>query len=333
MNKSNRKIVMLVPRDKQGGVYAFSSQIQDKLGVDQARIIIYSKETAGSISFSGDEIVILQMSHYGFDKNGIPFWLLRILKKKRNQMLSFGVFFHELFATGPPWSSSFWISPAQRYISGRLVALCDFWMTNRQESAQWLKRFSVSKPFKALPIPSSAGEQKNEAVVNRSSKVVVFGSPGLREVTYLAFGDRLFSWVEKYSLVIHDIGSPVKNEELVGQLNKNCVVQHGYLQNNEIHILMKDALFGLLEYPVEYVAKSSVFAAYCAHGICPILITEPDICSDGLSENVHYLVNLPNDMRMEEALDIGQAALVWYRKHDIAAHVRLLEEIMDESGV
>src|SRR5438270_2144823 len=49
---------------------------------------------------------LLHYVNYGFQKRGIPFRLLSILQKlRRQQRGKFVTIFHELYASGPPWTS------------------------------------------------------------------------------------------------------------------------------------------------------------------------------------------------------------------------------------
>ena len=91
---------------------------------------------------------------------------------------------------------------------------------------------------------------------------------------------------------------------------------------------MENALFGLLAYPVDYVAKSSVFAAYCAHGICPILYSKNYAQADQLKPHVHYLPGSMAYGSKSKAACVGQAAFEWYRPHRLAAHVATLQQLM-----
>jgi hypothetical protein len=101
------------------------------------------------------------------------------------------------------------------------------------------------------------------------------------------------------------------------------------LSHAEICTLLADALFGVVSYPVDYVAKSSVFAAYCAHGICPILISPQYSATDGLIPNQHYLAGIPeNTCQPTTVADIGLAAWNWYQPHRLASHIEALTKLL-----
>ncbi len=265
-------MIHLIIPDIQGGVQDFASILQVEMGPDMVDLVPLSVSNVTSWKIQPGDSVFLQMSGYGFSKRGTALWLLREMEKRRHEIKSFGVFFHELYAFGPPWKSAFWVSPIQRHVVRRLTELSDFWMTNREGSAQWLRRYAGHKPHAVLPVFSTVGEPQSLSAA-RKRRLVVFGSAGLRTVTYRAAGSELFQWAKRQSIEIHDIGSTVMDVQVKDTIKANGVTQHGRLEAHDISDLMRGSLFGLVAYPVNYVAKSSVFATYCAHGLCPVLLS------------------------------------------------------------
>lgn len=320
-------IQLVVPHGQIGGVFDFARKLEDAFGLDHAHLAHLSKENAAGWTVNPGDTVVLQLSGYGFDKRGAPLWLLKEIEGRRRHIKSFGVFFHELYAFGPPWSSSFWLSPVQRHIARRLAEMSDFWMTSRYASAQWLERFAGDKPHAVLPVFSTIGEPDVYAQA-RLPRVIVFGSPGLRQLTYQAAGDKLFTWAKQAALEIHDIGAPVADQQLLATLRSNGVALHGHLPDREIRHAMASAMFGLLAYPVEYVAKSSVFAAYAAHGLCPVLISRTYVSADDLVARQHYLPGIPDPQGGLNFSLIGRAAETWYGPHSLERHVDFIKEVL-----
>jgi hypothetical protein len=107
-------------------------------------------------------------------------------------------------------------------------------------------------------------------------------------------------------------------------------VLHGHLTVEELHNLMRSALYGVISYPVNYVAKSGVFASYCAHGVCPILYSDRYEAADGLIADKHYLAQLPisADSAEEVGIRVGRAAWNWYQGHSVKNHVETLLKLM-----
>ena len=327
-------IQLVVPVAIKGGVYDFACRQQEVFGDRVARLNYLSRDNAADWQVGPDDTVVLQMSGYGFDKRGAPLWLPQILEQRRKYIKYFGVFFHELYAFGPPWSSSFWLSPVQRHIARRLAEISDFWMTSRQGSAQWLERFAGTKPHAVLPVFSTIGEPDDIARA-RLPRVIVFGSPGLRYATYQMAGANLFAWARQAALEIHDIGAPLADRHLSETLRSNGVVLHGRLEAIEIRHAMANAMYGLLAYPVEYVAKSSVFAAYAAHGLCPVLMSESYPSADGLVARRNYFPGFAGaSITTEDAIAVGIAAFEWYKPHRLQRHTDVVRGFMlDREGL
>src|SRR5262249_35920219 len=69
--------------------------------------------------------VILHFSGYGYHKRGVPFWLvqgLRIWSRSAGRVPLLAIF-HELYATGRPWHSAFWLCPLQKQIARNILNL------------------------------------------------------------------------------------------------------------------------------------------------------------------------------------------------------------------
>lgn len=321
-------IHMLVPPQNNGGVYDFACKLQAAIADDSARLVHLSKRNVSDWEIGPNDTVVLQFSGYGFARRGAPVWLLHALETRRKDIKRLGIYFHELHAFGPPWSSSFWLSSMQRHIAHRLVELSDFWMTNREGSAQWLRRFAGTKPHAVLPVFSNVGELA-APVGERGPRIIVFGSAELRQKTYQAAGVKLFTWAKRASLEIHDIGPPITEAGLSATLRAGGVIQHGHLDENEVDHLMKDARYGVVAYPVQYAAKSGVFAAYAAHGICPVLISRNYGAADGLVAGKHYFGGVPSDnvnVNLKTNA-IGQAALTWYQPHRLSRHLDMMSDL------
>ncbi|MBU2850417.1 hypothetical protein [Acidithiobacillus ferrivorans] len=316
----------------RGGVYDFAHILQAEIGPDVVKVVPLSASSAAAWEMQAGDSIVLQMSGYEFSKKGAPLWLLREMEIRRHEIKKFGVFFHELYAFGPPWKSAFWLSPVQRYVVRYLAEISDFWMTNREGSAQWLRQYAGDKPHAVLPIFSNIGELQSLSAA-RKRRLVVFGTAGLRTVTYRTAGREIFQWAKRQSLEIHDIGSPVTDAQVMGDLTANGVIQHGRLEAGNISDLMRDALFGIIAYPVNYIAKSSVFAAYCAHGLCPVVISKRYASSDHLLAKQHYLPGIPTEIvDADKAKYIGKCAWLWYLSHEIACHTASLREFLEVSS-
>jgi hypothetical protein len=274
---------------------------------------------------------LIHYSGFGFAKRGAPLWLLDKISSDRGHIESLGIFFHELYAFGPPWRSAFWLSPAQRYIARRLAETSDYWITNRDESAKWLSRFAEEKPHRVLPVFSNVGET-GDCANPRRRKAVVFGSEPVRVATYRAAGPALFSWARQQDIELHDIGPHIGDSAVLERLTNAGVVRHGRLEVEMVTKHLSESMAGVLAYPTDYVAKSGIFAAYCAHGLAPILISRRYGPSDGLIPGTHYYPGLPPQLVDSTQNGIRAAAWQWYQPHASAAHTSTFRSLLDAAG-
>src|SRR5262249_21374532 len=56
--------------------------------------------------------------------------------------------------------------------------------------------------------------------------------------------------------------------------------------------LLERTRFGFIAYPLDFIGKSSVFAAYSAHGVVPIVLSDKHGAFDGLQPVRHFLDGL-----------------------------------------
>lgn len=322
------KVVTFVVPKGTGGVRDYADLMVDalrKTGVD-ARVFAWTQSDVHAIDphILASDCIYLQYSGYGYAKRGAPLWMLHYLRSRRPKIKHLGVFFHELFAFGPPWSSAFWLSPLQRSVAAGLARLADFWQTNRERSWQWLANQAPTVPNAKLPVFSNVGETtRYEAARERS--VIVFGGSARRRNTYRAAGKPLFTWIRRNDLQLHDVGPPLCDERLDRLLVQNGVRRHGRLELEAVGDLCSRAMFGIHAGSSEYVEKSGVFAAYCAHGVAPLLIAPRYSRGGPVEAGRHYFTTAIFDGTLPaEQQEVGEAAWTWYRGHTLQVHLQSL---------
>jgi hypothetical protein len=319
------RIAILSPQ-AEGGVTDYSALIAQRLGAVHARFA--EGRVQGWPTRSGEpEAIVIQFSGYGFHRRGVPFDLLRWIRQRKAEGTRVGVFFHELFASGPPWRSSFWLSPLQRYIATELARLADFWLTNRRASAEWLLRRAGEKPNAVLPTPSNVGELTSLAA-QRNRSVVVFGSPAVRLQTYKLGGRSLLDWAAGEGLTVYDIGPSLQDQEWRLRLEQRGVAILGRLSAPQVSDLLAKATFGAVAYPLAYIAKSGVFAAYCAHGVCPIVYSDHYPEADGLVAGRHYLAPQQLGGASSQGPSCARQAHLWYRSHGVDQHAEAMRTLL-----
>ena len=191
---------------------------------------------------------------------------------------------------------------------------------------------NASAPHRVLPVFSNVGEP---AVLDneREASIVVFGSEAIRSQSY-AFGDgEIFRFAKRHNLRIHDIGKPMQDATMANSLADADVVRHGMLPPEQVSQALATARFGALSYPADHVGKSGIFAAYAAHGTCPVMLWPELAAHDGMQPNVHYAAGfraLDGTKNLDPWL-IGRAARRWYEPHDAAAHTAALQALYNDA--
>ena len=271
-------------------------------------------------------VVLLHYVNYGYAKRGCPVWLIDGLQRWQNASTKrfLVTMFHELHAFGPPWTSSFWLSPMQRNLTIRLTALSDRCLTSRQGYAEILHKLGRGKHsvIPTIPVFSNIGEpqQVPPSLAERTRRLVVFGNRKVRLQVYQQCLTALEQLCQALEIIeICDIGVPT-GMALV-QINNVPVVEMGVAEATKISEILLDSVASFANFPPpEYLAKSTIFAAYCAHRMLPIMTTSSAVMVDGLRSGKHYW---PADAQIGQlSLESGQAiadnAYAWYQSHRLS---------------
>jgi hypothetical protein len=268
--------------------------------------------------------VLLHYVNYGYAKRGCPVWLVDGLQRwqARGINRSLVTMFHETYASGPPWTSTFWLSPLQRNLAARLVQISDRYLTSRGGYAKVLSELSLGKQVEipTLPVFSNIGEPHQvSSLAERKRQLVVFGSPYNRRRVY----QESFAELERTCQLLEiekvwDIGS--STNLTLPTVNSAPIVELGKRSASEISQILLDSLVGFFDYNPEYLAKSTIFAAYCAHGMLPVSDRSSPLPVDGIESGKHYWV--PDQQRiglkaMEEFQEIANNAYAWYHNHNL----------------
>jgi hypothetical protein len=227
------------------------------------------------------DAVLLNYVGYAYAKRGAPFWLLRAMETLRIQSPSLRLFtmFHELYANGMPWQSSFWISPLQRHIAARLAQLSHQVAVTSFTGRTWLQeqRSPRQAAVVCLPVCSTVGEPVIKPdFADRSSTAVLFNGGGpLREVLCRHSRQIVPALRRSGITTLLQMGS---RRGPFGSAHGVTCVDTGPLTGAEISGHLRAARIGMVGYPRPYVTKSSVVAAYLAHGLPTLLVDERGNC-------------------------------------------------------
>lgn len=280
--------------------------------------------------------VLLHYVGYGYAPRGAPLWLPGALARVgRERTLPLGVVFHELYATGKPWQSSFWLGGLQKYVVRRIARQCHGALLTREASRQWLMATGklAGKPVSVLPIPSNVGEPANVRPLHeRSPALVVWGSATARTTVYGSHWTRVADACRQLGVSrVIDIGAVVALPVEAAV----TIEARGRLPAPALSEVLLEARFGLLAYPASFLAKSSIFAAYAAHGIAPLVIDDAHTADmDGVAAGRNYLRLSPRGVEPAGVRhdDVARLARDWYAGHATAAHADAVMRLFGDAA-
>jgi hypothetical protein len=274
------------------------------------------------------DAVILEYANYGYQRYGIPYWLLQALSQWKTSGKRLVTVFHELYAVGKPWSTAFWTSPPQRYVTRELALLSDGMITTTDRHAEILRSWEAKIDVRVLPVPSNVGEIRVLPVAeSREIELIVFGLAGTRKRVYL---QNEANWARIRSVMrnvtVHDIGPPV--DLPLAELTGLPCVAHGHVPAPELSAMLGTARWGIVDYYQSTLEKSGVFAAYCAHGVVPIVLRHSTPAGSTLKEGRHFLTPFCCELINGKPSELSQSVHQWYAGHAMAKHARIIHQLL-----
>ncbi|MGV3660324.1 MAG: hypothetical protein ACO1TE_09060 [Prosthecobacter sp.] len=235
--------------------------------------------------------------------------------------------FHELFAYGPPTSSSFWLSPVQRWVAASLAKLSDRLITNRAASAKWLEAHVPSQrgQIRVSPVFSNLGEVLDAPLPTRREKhMVFFGYQA--ELWDADFGGlrRVIEVVKPSQVTILGRSAEIP-VEVFGDIT---VTRTGWLSAEEVSSILRTARWGLVAYNPDYLGKSGLLAAFMAHGVVPLLVEGHLPLSEGLQRGVHVVAVKDLSVAPPGVDSISTAGAQWYLPHNRANTAKVFAELL-----
>lgn len=276
--------------------------------------------------------VLLHYVGYGYAKRGAPFWLARWVEELGREGVPIITFFHELYATGRPWESSFWLSGFQQRVAARIAQASAACVTNRTAFALWLNQRVRDKTLQThvLPVLSTIGEPK--VLPKERADTLVIWSGGVRKKRlYQEHWGRVVDLCRRLGITrICDVGP---TSGTIPEITEGIDIDvKGVLSPKELSELLLKSRCGLLvDYPSSILGKSTVFAAYAAHGVVPILEAEYWGDADGLCRGQHFvMLGDVQSIDRERETQISVAVQRWYSDHNVTALGALIARLVNE---
>lgn len=291
------------------------------------------------------EHVILHYANYGYQARGVPFSLRAFAKQLRSQLRGRWVTtFHEFSASGPPWKSAFWLRPLQLRIAGDIIDVSTACFVSNIPIESAIHDHDPGKKVRILPVLSNFGEPERSSFEDASPKRwAICGGTAL-----VARSVALF---EQLHQLIPDGFAPQHLDVIGGRkeasvqatldrLSRNLGLVCSYHPDVSPECAsdtLRQSSFGWMDYfgagkvwP-SMLLKSTAFAAFCAHGIVPILShrEEPITIEGEALPGPFYItpeaINFPSPAQLRET---QRKVYGWYHAH---AHSRQLARVYAEA--
>ena len=285
---------------------------------------------------SGCDKILLHFSGYSYASRGLCHWLVDGLKnwKKEDPSRRLVIIFHEVYATGPIWRMSFWTAGSQRRIARDLAKLSDVYFVTSLDGANRLTPLCPRLKPEVLPVFSTIGEPKTMLPLKeRPPLAVIFGGASRRARVYqsIAKHETLVANILSHLEIekILDIGPSIPCPARIG----SCRVETlGAISANAASEKLSTARLGFFDYPSRVFTKSSIAAAYFAHGL---LVLNSD-SSGGLPPDILDMQLFSSIDRLEigqiEASHIAAAGHAWYQEHNIKIVARHILKALTDSN-
>lgn len=282
-------------------------------------------------------VILLHYVNYGYAPRGCPFWLISGVKRWKWQYphARLVAMFHELYAFDAPWRSSFWLSPVQQYLAREILRISDHAVTNvasyRRRLCDWLP--ARAKEISLLPVFSSVGEPiEVSGWSGRRKQLVVLGRSDAAFRVYGRWREHLLHACRMLQIEnIIDIGPRTK--PVPTWIENIRVSALGHLPAENVGAVLGNSRAGFLDYPSDLLGKSTVFAAYAAHGLVPLVSWRRGDDEPGLAEGVNYSVPSLKDRSLRDFESIANGASAWYAGHRLNIQAREFAKKLCGSGV
>ena len=319
--------------------------------------VLALERLASQLSEKYDQVLLLYVN-YGFQKRGVPFRLLSILRglrqRQRGRLVTI---FHELYASGPPWTSAFWLQPLQIHLAKSVGRLSDACIVSSDNFRRELQHMVPSAQVELHPVPSGLGEPSLslDQIANRDPhRWAIFGGTALVERSLRSFRQLLpripDSIAPKKLFVLGGEDNPVARSLLVDLVRQGTdspgrAIESDYrprIAATDASEILKACSFGWFNYfhrpdvETSVILKSSAFASACAHGVIPVFPHRGSAVSlDGDRLPGPFFVE-QDRCEIPSAHDRAKAAADiydWYQQHVSSEHlVRSLVEMLGVGG-
>ena len=279
--------------------------------------------------------ILLHYVGYGYAKRGCPKWLVDGLLywKASYPKACLITMFHEVAASGLPWTSAFWLSGSQHQLAKQLVLLSDRILTSKRSYAELLQSYAPERftTIPTLPVFSTVGELQNPSNLSeRTRRLVIFGGRSKRTKVYKDSLEQLRQICRYLDIQqILDIGPPL--DSLPADIDTVPITAAGRLHSEEISAILSDSIAGFFSYNPAFLGKSTILAAYCSHRVIPVSATMTDLPEEGLQPGKHYALPAQYNTEKRDMVlmqMIADNAYSWYQVHNLRAQAQIYNALL-----
>lgn len=280
----------------------------------------------------GFEHVILHYANYGYQARGVPVALRDFAQRYRRRLPGRWItMFHELYASGPPWRSAFWVRPFQVKVAQALMDLSDACVVSNQVIADEIHGHDPAMRVEVRPIMSNFGEPEPSLSPRSARNWVIGGGTALIERSlrsFLQVRSRIPSHFTPNQLdLIGGRENPAVRELLQGLRRSNSGPQINYqpeIDAESASAILLRASFGWLDYFGNgkvwpgMILKSGSFAAFSAHGVIPICAHQENklgLAGDFLPGPFYVAAGAERFPHPEEMEETRESLRAWYHRH------------------
>jgi hypothetical protein len=287
--------------------------------------------------------LMLHYVNYGYQRRGLPFSLVAALRQLRQRCSGrVLVIFHELFATGPPWKSEFWLEPLQKRIARAIARSADARLVSSESMRKMLEKIAPGLHAVVHPIPSTFGEpviDVDQLRERANQRWLICGGTQVIERSIHSFL-RIINTIPnavapKELLVIGGTENPKVRRMLLTRPDIRSEY-HPDVSAEKASQILSTCAFGWLDYftnrkaKPDLVLKSSSFANMCANAVVCVMPQASDLISLGNDALPGPFTVAHDEVRLPSATDrpaVGQAIYEWYHRHaSVASLAKLLAE-------
>ena len=280
--------------------------------------------------------IVLHYVNYGYQKRGVPFGLLSILRRLREQQRGKLVaIFHELYASGPAWGSAFWLQPLQIHLAKSFARLSDECIVSSENFLSELRRLVPNARVHLHPVPSGLEEPSLSPgqIANRDPhQWVIIGGTILAERSLRSLRENLAHIPNSIAPRTLFVIGGHENAATRSLLGKLPVESHYRPQipgagASEILRTCSFTWFNYFHRPdvaFSMILKSSAYGAACAHAVIPIFPhrgTAISIAGDRLPGPFFIETHTREIPSVDDRPEIAAKIYEWYRRYVSSEHL------------